>query len=272
MLICNHYKLVLTSADLALFGAMALLLIPYPAAAVNAYPINPVAWTLLWELIVNFLYAWLLRRLSTRLLAVLAGAMLFLAMVVSFHDEHAWAFGGKGGDVWLGGLRALPEFLMGVILHRGYRAGYFVRVPAVTPLLPLAAWLAIAVLPQQLSPLADLSIVILACPLLIAALIQGEQGAPAWFTPLGAISYPLYTSHFALIWLALHSPLLGLNHGPRPALAAGMVGLACCLAWVLYRLFDPAARRKPLPQNGISASSASEKPDIGACEPAAKPV
>jgi peptidoglycan/LPS O-acetylase OafA/YrhL len=269
-LVRSHYEPI--PPNLALFSAMCLLLVPYLAPGIFAYPINPVAWTLLWELIVNFCYARWLRQLRTPRLAALIVALLSFATYVSFHEDRAWSFGMTGSDLWLGGLRALPEFLMGVLLYRGHRAGLFARAPAVTPILPLAAWLAIASLPQGLPPLADLAIVALACPLLIVALVRAEGEAPRWFTPLGAISYPLYASHLALVRLAQHTPLLGLNHGPRPALAAGMVGLAVCLAWVLYRLFDPAARPKALLQKGISPALPQGKPDIGACEAAAKPL
>jgi len=47
-----------------------------------------------------------------------------------------------------------------------------------------------------------------------------------------------------LIWLAWHTPWLGLNHGPRPVLAAGLVLMAAGLAWLLYRLVDPAAKAR----------------------------
>jgi peptidoglycan/LPS O-acetylase OafA/YrhL len=249
-------------SNLALFSAMGLLLIPYLAPGIFAYPINPVAWTLLWELVVNFVYARWLRGLRSGKLAAPIVVLLSLASYASFHSYRDWSFGMTGGDLWLGGLRALPEFLMGVLLYRGHQAGLFARVPVVSPFLPLMAWLAMASLPQGFSPLADLAIVALACPILVIALVRADSQAPRWFTPLGAISYPLYASHLALVRLAQHTPLLGLNHGPRPLLAAGMVGVACGIAWVLYRLFDPAARPKALSQKGISP----------ACEAEPKPV
>ncbi|HJS45629.1 MAG TPA: hypothetical protein VJ753_04430 [Rhizomicrobium sp.] len=63
-----------------------------------------------------------------------------------------------------------------------------------------------------------------------------------WFAPLGAISYSLYASHLALIWLAWHTPWLG-HHGPRPVLAAGLA-LAAVGQALLYRLVDPAAKAR----------------------------
>jgi peptidoglycan/LPS O-acetylase OafA/YrhL len=257
---------------LALFGAMGLLLIPYLARGIFAYPVNPVAWTLLWELIVNFLYARWLRDVRTPKLAVLIAVLLSFAITIGFHSDRGWSFGMTGSDLWLGGFRALPEFLMGVLLYRSHRAGLFARAPQVTPLLPLAGWLVIAALPQGLPPLADLLIVTIACPLLVIALVRGEKAAQGWLAPLGAVSYPLYASHLALVRLAQHTPLLGLNHGPRPVLATGMAALSVGIAWVLYRLFDPAARPKPLASKEISQDLPAAKPHIGACEPAPKPV
>ena len=102
----------------------------------------------------------------------------------------------------------------GALLYRAWRAGFFRRLPQVTPLLPLAIWLAVSVVPQGVSPLFDLAVVVYGCPLLIGLLLRGESQAPAWFTPLGAISYPLYASHQAWIGLARATPLFGLNHHP----------------------------------------------------------
>lgn len=236
------------------FTAMAAMLVPQLGDGSFAYPANPVAWTLAWELVVNVLYAAGLWRMRTQSLLGLIAVMLAGAVVMSFSTASGWSFGMTGLDIWLGGLRALPEFLMGVLLYRAYRAGIFASLPAVTPLLPLAVWLVLAVQPQGLSPLLDFAMVVLIFPLLVALLVRGETGAPAWFAPLGAISYSLYASHLSLIWLAWYTPWLGLNRGPQPVLAAGLVLMAIGLAWVLYRLVDPAA--KPRISVGSSANLA----------------
>jgi peptidoglycan/LPS O-acetylase OafA/YrhL len=123
-----------------------------------------------------------------------------------------------------------------------------------------------AVQPQGLSPLLDFAMVVLIFPLLVALLVRGEGFAPAWFVPLGAISYSLYASHLALIWLAWHTPWLGLDHGPRPVLATGLVLMAIGLAWLLYRLVDPAAKAR------VSADFIPPKAPVGACDPAPESV
>jgi len=246
--------------------AMAAMLVPHLGDSSFAYPANPVAWTLAWELVVNILYAAGLWRARTRSLLAMIALLLAGAVVTSFSTHSGWSFGMSGLDVGLGGLRALPEFLMGALLFRAFRAGAFAALPAVTPLLPLGVWLVMAVQPQGLSPLLDFAMVVLTFPLLVALLVRGEAAAPAWFAPLGAISYPLYASHLAPIWLAWYTPWLGLDHGPRPVLAAGLVLAAMGLAWLLYRRVDPAAKAR------ISADFATHKAPLGACDPTPKSV
>ena len=256
-LIRSHYDPAMPPQNVLVLGIMALMLLPYLGSGAFAYPANPVAWSLIWELAVNLLYAKWLRRVATLPLLALIAVLLALATMEAFANPRDWSFGMTGTDIWLAGVRALPEFLMGVILYRGYCSGWMSRLPVVTPLLPLVVWLALAGLPQGLLPLFDLGIVVLACPLLIATLVRAEARVPTWFAPLGAMSYPLYASHLAIIGLARHTPLLGLDRGPRPLLAIGMMLLAMALAAAVHLLADPAAgwRKREL-----------KVPRPGACE------
>ena len=223
-------------------AAMGALLIPVFGPGTFAYPVNFVAWSLLWELIVNIAYAAGLRRLRGGWLAGVIVLPLVGAFVFAGVNTRHWAFGMTGQDLWMGGLRAVPEFLFGALLHRAWRAGYFERLPQVTPLLPLTVWLAVSVVPQDVPPLFDLSMVALGCPLLIGLLLRADGQAPAWFTPLGAISYPLYASHPAWIVLARYTPLFGLNHHPNPVRALLVVAICLVTAWLIYRTLDPSAR------------------------------
>lgn len=262
-----HIHFTNSGSPLTVLGdtAMAALLVPHLGDGRSAYLANPVAWTLAWELVVNILYAAGLWRARSGSLLMLIALTLVGTVVMSLSTHCGWSFGMTGTDFEFGGLRALPEFLMGVLLFRAFRAGKFASLPAVTPLLPLAVWLVMAIQPQGLSPLLDFAMV-MTFPLLVALLVRGEAAAPAWFAPLGAISYPLYASHIALVWLAWYTPWLGLNHGPRPVRAAGLVLAAVGVAWLLYRLVDPAAKTR------VSADFRIPKAPLGACEPAPKSV
>jgi peptidoglycan/LPS O-acetylase OafA/YrhL len=234
-----------SAGRIAVSGAMTALLIPHVGRDGFAYPVDPVAWTLAWEMIVNIGYALWFRKLSSRLLIACAILLWFMATANSYANPRAWSFGMTSEDIWLGGLRALPGFLMGVVLYRGYRAGLMERLPAVTPLLPIASWLVIAVMPQGLPPLFDLATVLLVCPLLLALLVRGGADAPRWFVSLGGLSYPLYASHLAWVYIARRTPLFGLEDRPDPLRAGIVVLLAVGCAWLLYRWVDPAGKRRP---------------------------
>jgi len=233
----SHYQHAVAPGHVLMYGAMAAVLLPVLRPGIFAYPGNPVAWSLTWELVVNFLYARWLRRLSNGAMSAIIIILLALATAQAFNNSRGWSFGVTGSDVWLGGLRAVPEFLMGVVLYRLHCAGALQRLPRMTPLWPLTVWLAITAMPQGLPLVFDLGVVTVAAPLLVAILARND--APRWLAPLGAVSYPLYASHLALVWLAQSTPLFGLDRGPRPLLAAGVVFLAFGLAWAIHRLFDP---------------------------------
>jgi len=222
---------------------MGVVLIPWVQGSGAAYPDDPVAWTLVWELIVNLGYALWFRRFSSRSLIVCALLLWLAAAAHSYLNPPGWSFGMNAFDIWLAGLRALPGFMMGVVLYRGYRAGWMDRLPAVSPILLVTLWMLVAVMPQGLPPLFDLAVVLLVCPLLLALLVRGEAGAPAWFGLLGGLSYPLYASHLAWTYLARRTAFFGLEEGPDPLRAAGVAILAIAFAWVLYRTVDPAGKR-----------------------------
>jgi len=265
LMLCVLAALVSRTLSFTAIGwsaAMGVLLIPVFGAGTFAYPVNSVAWTLLWELIVNIAYAGGLRRFPSRWLAAISVVLLGGALAFAGANVRRWSFGMTGLDLWLGGLRALPEFLIGVLLQRAWRAGYFQRLPVVTPLLPLTAWLVVAVVPQDVSILFDLAVAVLVCPLLIAVMVRGDDQAPAWFVPLGAISYPLYASHLAWIDLARHTALFGLDRHPDPVRALGVVFAGLLASWLLYRTLDPAGRGG----TGALVPFVATKPAIGACE------
>jgi len=246
-------------------GLMAAVLIPQTDPGNFAYPVNPVAWTLAWELVVNVLYAKWMRRCSTLVLGVSITLSFALALAEAQVNPRGWSFGMTGQDIWLGGLRTFPEFLAGVLLFRAFRAGRLDRLPTVTPFLPLIAWLAVAELPQSVPPMVDGLIVALLCPLLIAALLRCP--APAWFAGLGAISYPLYASHLAFVSLARETPLAGLYRHADPVRASGVVLVALAMAWAIHRLIE---RKGGI--SGFSGLSGSEKAPSGACLGSPDPV
>lgn len=262
----SHYDPRFPAGGVWTYTAMASVLIPKLGWNTFAYPANPVAWTLAWELIVNILYAAGLWRARGPTLLLLIALLVSGAVLASFSSASGWSFGMTGLGIGLGGLRALPEFLTGALVYRAYRAGLLARLPLVAPSVLFLVWGCLAVLPQGTPPLLDAGIAILIHPLLLALLVRGEGTGHAWFGWLGNISYPLYASHLAPIWVAWYTPWLGLDRGPNPLRACGVVLLALGLAWAIWRLADPAANRRK------SVGSHGQKAALAACDPAPNSV
>jgi peptidoglycan/LPS O-acetylase OafA/YrhL len=234
-LIIESYKPSPEFGRTLVLGVMALCLIPYIGPASFAYPTNPVAWSLVWEIIVNAVYAKWLYRFRSRHLILITLVMWMLAAAESIVSPRGWSFGMTGVDIWLGSLRAFPGFLAGVLLFRAHKAGLLARLPVVSPLVLVFVWPVIAAIPQTNPlPLIDAGITIFLGVPLVALLVRNSHPTPGWFAYLGGISYPLYASHLAVISLASHTPIFNLDSHPNPLRAAGVVLLAIGLAWIIH--------------------------------------
>lgn len=221
------------------------------------YPLNFVAWSLLWELASNLLYAATHRWLKPWLLGalVLAGAVATGVLVYDFGSAE---IGPTTDTFWGGAARAAFGFFAGVALY--HMAGH-VRLPKL-PFWLLGSTLVVAFAhPFPLSVwIQDLAAIILLFPAIVAfgAHSQGsdaEQSLSHW---LGYLSYPVY---------ALQIPLYAiLASGLRwtvgwPVETAPMLRMAVFFAFVIglsliaARYFDDPVRRA-LTQRFASRSSA----------------
>ena len=232
-----------TTWQTSLLGLMALMLAPVLGSAESAYPVNPVAWSLLGELIANFVYARWLSAKSTRLLLVLTLAGWGACIVYACFNAYGWDFGSRGSDIAALPLRAIPAFLAGVVLFRFHTAGHLARLPTVPPLVPVTAWAVIAAWPKSGSaPLYDALVVVVASSLLIALAVRTPATAPRFFLWLGAISYPLYASHLAMIFPARHIALLGFDNRPNIFEAF----LVLCAALAVAQVIHVFVERRPV--------------------------
>lgn len=167
----------------------------------GAYPLNFPAWTLFFELLINFIYAWLVRRLSTLVLLV----VLVVSTSASFigAQVHATAdYASAGGPDMLWGLaRVTTPFTMGLLLYRGWKSdpSRFPRVPA---------WMSVALFCATLffprtgkGAAAAATAIVVVGQTAIVALAIGSRPT-GWleklFKALGALSYPLYALHIPI--------------------------------------------------------------------------
>lgn len=215
---------------------MGLLLVPWLGSEKGLFPLNPPAWSIVFELFANALHAALLHRLPVRWLALIAaGCAAGLGLTA-----HSLDVGIDRSTVLLGLPRVLMSYALGVAMWRQRR-----RLPQVP------GWVGLAILPGTiaalpllpLSPVAgDLAFALLVSPLAMIAGLAPLGRGRAVLTLLGWLSFPLYAVHYPVLML------LGPRTGPVPAVLAA-IGTAWLTGMLVDRLRlrgSPAALRPAL--------------------------
>jgi peptidoglycan/LPS O-acetylase OafA/YrhL len=226
------------TAGLAVLGLPSMLVPNWP----TAFPINPPAWSLFFELAVNFIYAPLAKMLTKRVLWVLtfvSGAVLILV----FWQRQDYDIGFDKSDLWSGASRVAFGFSCGLLLN------------ALTPVRAMANWggllIAIGVCTLLLWP-TDLTLgvhaacVIFVFPLIVyvAAPIAVPRRMSAICMWLGSISYPLYILHApTLRVLDEVAKLVDPQQEYLPLILALQALICIGVAWMALKLFDEPVRR-----------------------------
>lgn len=218
----------------------------------ETYPLDGPAWSLFFEYVANILYALGIRRVNKKVLGILTllSAVLLVHLLV-------W---GPRGDViggWsltptqlhIGFARLLYPFFAGILLmrlglHLRVRGSFFVCSAL---LLAVLCWPRIGT-PQTLwaNGIFEAVSIIVVFPLIV--LIGAGQEPPPGLTTklcrfLGDISYPLYITHYALIytyweWVrGKHIPAL-----EGALVGAGVFVAAVAIAYACLKLYDEPLR------------------------------
>ncbi|HWU12710.1 MAG TPA: acyltransferase [Caulobacter sp.] len=237
---------------------LGCLMIPLtPSAEIRGwteiYPLNGPAWSLFYEYVANILYAVGLRRLSNLTLGAFT-ALAALALI------HMLVFGPRGdviggwaldaGGVRIGLTRVLFPFLAGVLLMR---LGKRIKVGGAFAVCSLLLLVALA-LPRfggterlWLNGLYEALCVIVLFPLIVViGAGEKEAGGPSVRIArfFGDLSYPLYITHYPLIyiytgWVADRKVPASLG----ALVGAGVFAAAVAIAYACLKLYDEPARR-----------------------------
>lgn len=227
-------------------------------------PLNGPSWSLMWEYVANILYALFLRRLPAMLLGIVtlcaAGLTLDLTLNLNLFGlltpERQAVYTVIGGwsitpeQVYIGATRLLYPFLAGLLLSRlglkiRLRGGFWWCSALIVVLL------AMPYIGNGSAPWIDggyqaLTILLL-FPLIVAtgagSRITGTRGT-AVCNFLGAISYPLYITHYPLVYMqmswAASNPDAPL--GTIIFVGISVVLLSVGLAWAGLKLYDLPVR------------------------------
>lgn len=180
----------------------SLLLIPLPVIAdraFNLFSFNAPAWSLFWEYVANIVYALVLYKLSRvylRLFTILGAVAICLVCYNAGNLMGGWS----GGTFWDGCARVSYSFLAGLLI---YRSNWIIKNNIGSIGIALLLFMAFITPFSKWNWLSEPFIVIFYFPLIIAL------GAGATVTAglkrvcifLGKISYPLYMTHYAVMWM-----------------------------------------------------------------------
>ena len=221
------------------------------------FPLNGPCWSLFFEYIGNIVYALLIRRLSTRLLAVLSFALCCALTWFAVTDQSGYGSIGVGWTVdrtnILGGsLRMLCPFTMGILMSRIFKPMKNVRGAFWTSAALLLAIFHVPYIYSEgalsLNGVFEAACIIGVFPLVVWYAASGKTtdiASTRICRFLGDISYPLYIVHYPIMyafymWLIKTRQYTLYETWPA-ALAA--VSASIILAWLCLKLYDMPVRK-----------------------------
>ncbi|MDN5286135.1 MAG: putative acyltransferase [Mucilaginibacter sp.] len=240
----GHPELV-GAGKIILVFLSSILLIPAPVMTeryFNLFSFNAPAWSLFWEYVANILYAFILYRIGRRYLLLLTILSAVALCFVGYRTGNL--MGGWGGDsFWDGSVRISFSFLAGLLV---YRSNWIIKnklgfiglsvLLALAFIMPFSTWNWIT------EPIA----IVLYFPLLIAlgagaTLTSGFKKLCVFF---GKISYPLYMTHYAVMWMfgnyySSHKP----GTGQLALIIISALILLVGFAYLMMTIYDIPVRR-----------------------------
>ncbi|HWB27063.1 MAG TPA: acyltransferase [Chitinophagaceae bacterium] len=217
------------------------------------HPLNGPAWSLFFEYIANILYAVIVRRFSKLALAVLvflSACFLFQLAVTSPNGDIIGGWSVTGEQLHIGFARLLYPFFAGLLL---YRLGRLAHIKNAFTWCSLLVVIALA-MPRVggtghlwANGLYDALTVIIIFPLIIYLGASGQiksRRAARFCDFLGDISYPLYITHYPLIyiytgWVATHNLTIGQAYPQALLVFFGSI----LLAYACLKLYDEPVRK-----------------------------
>lgn len=207
------------------------------------YTLNMPAWTLLFEIFINVVFALALIRVRSLYLA--GFALVFAAYYLWGH----WTLNeGSIGMTWatalFGFARAGYAFPIGMILGRAFEARTVTVSRWAPVLILLLAWIFFFGPPLRFNFVFDVAALFLLLPAIVwtAAHLQPPQQLRRTCEVMGDGSYPLFVIHFPLLHIVYYALVRGL-HLPAWPVTLAFLPLAFVLALIIFHRLDVPVRR-----------------------------
>ncbi len=174
------------------------------------YPLNGPAWSLFYEYIANILYALVLRKLGLKILSILVVLSGILLANFAIFGKNGDVIGGWAlnlDQIYVGFCRLLFPFLMGLLM-----AKIFKKTTVPMPFLLCSVWLIILLSIPRIGDnthnwqngMYDTFTIIFLFPAIIWLAASGSLSTSFSINIcklLGNISYPLYITHFPIMYI-----------------------------------------------------------------------
>ena len=247
---------VMVAMLLTMFMVPAVPGVPYEVRGNGEmFPLNGPGWSLFFEYIGNILYALFIRRLSTRLLALLAVVLGVVHCWFFVGDVSGYGSVGVGwtfDDVnfWGGMVRMMFPFTMGMLLARTFiprkvKGAFWICT------LVLVVLFAMPHINSEgninLNALYEVLCIAVIFPMLVRLAACGSCGVATAraCSVLGEISYPLYIVHYPIMYIfyawLIEKKVYTLNE--CLGVAALVVVSSIVLALLCLKLYDEPVRR-----------------------------
>ena len=247
---------VMTAMLLTIFMIPAVPGVPYEVRGNGEmFPLNGPAWSLFFEYIGNILYALIIRRLSTKMLALFTVIMGCLHACFFVGNISGYDMVGVGWTIdevnfWGGLVRMLFPFTMGMLLARTFcprkvKGAFWMCSVA------LIALFAVPYMPSKggvsLNSLYEVVCIAFIFPLIVW---MGACGCSGGKTArinklLGDISYPLYIVHYPIMYV-FYAWLIEKKYYTLqdcPAVVLLVVASSILLAFLCLKLYDEPVRK-----------------------------
>lgn len=201
------------------------------------FRLNSPAWSLAFEMLINVVFALILFRLRSAILALLAGAA-FVALVMSAQSHGNFDLGYLWSTAFPGLLRAFWGFAVGMLIAR---LPWTAPRPSWAMLFPVGVLIVVALVPPILWT--ETVCIGLVMPMLVyvGARINPPPALTRAAGILGDMSYPVYALHWPLFYL--FRTMGKALHLPAPLTMLLIVVLVSVIGMGVGRFFEVPIRR-----------------------------